>query len=300
MKVLVLGGGTSPERDVSLKSSAAVRAALEALNHDVVYVDPAEGDAAVLAAAQDADVVLPILHGPGGEDGEIQALLERTGKPYLGADVEASQRCMNKVVVKELLLENGLPTPEFSVVTRDLLDRSPLSERPFVLKPLDDGSSMDLVIVRELPYNKQRIEEVFGRHHEMLMEELVEGVEITVPILGNETLPIIEVVPPAGGEFDYENKYNGETTELCPPQHVSEEAQEQARRVALKVHHLTGVRHLSRTDMIVRPNNIPVVLEINTLPGMTNTSLYPKAAAAAGLSFEQLVDRLLKLALGQV
>lgn len=270
------------------------------LGKEVVYVDPAEGYDAVMKAAGDVDVIMPILHGPGGEDGEIQALLERTGKPYLGADVEASQRCMNKVVIKEMLLENGLPTPEFMVVTRETLDASPLVDKPFILKPLDDGSSVDLVAVRDVPYDKAQIDTVFKRHHEMLMEELVSGVEITVPILGNETLPIVEITPPPGQIFDYKNKYNGASTELCPPQHVSEEVQEEARKAALKIHRLAGGRHLSRTDMIVRPDNNLVILEINTLPGMTSTSLYPKAAAAAGLSFEELVERLLKLALGQV
>lgn len=300
MKVLLLGGGTSPEREVSLQSAAAVREALTGLGYEVVYVDPAEGYDAVMSGAKDVDVVLPILHGPGGEDGEIQALLERTGKPYLGADVEASQRCMNKVVVKELLLENGLPTPEFMVVTRETLDASPLVSRPFILKPLDDGSSVDLVAIRTVPYDKDQIDGVFARHHEMLMEELVSGVEITVPILGDQTLPIVEIMPPPGQIFDYKNKYNGASTELCPPEHISEEAQEQARKAALKIHKLAGARHLSRTDMIVRPNNSLVILEINTLPGMTSTSLYPKAAKCAGLSFPELVDRLVKLALGQV
>jgi len=207
---------------------------------------------------------------------------------------------MNKVVIKELLLENGLPTPEFMVVTRDTLDASPLVDRPFILKPLDDGSSVGLVVVRDLPYDQNKIDKVFTAHHEMLMEELVDGVEITVPILGGETLPIVEIVPPAGEEFDYENKYNGETTELCPPRNVSEPTQAEARRVALKLHQLSGVRHLSRTDMIVRPNGALVVLEINTLPGMTSHSLFPVAAKAAGLSFTELVERLVRLALGKV
>ena len=300
MKVLLLGGGTSPEREVSLQSAAAVKDALTDSGYDVVFVDPADGSDKVLEAAKDVALIMPILHGPGGEDGELQALLERTGKPYLGADVEASQLCINKVVMKEMLLKNGLPTAKFAVVTREMVNKSPLAKQPFVLKPIDDGSSVGLLLVRQLPFDPKKVDNAFAQHHEMLMEELVEGTEITVPILGEETLPIIEIVPPPGEAFDYENKYNGASQELCPPEHVAKEVQEHAQALALQIYRLAGVRHLARVDMIIRPDGSLVVLEINTLPGMTSTSLYPKAAACAGMSFPELVDRLAKLALGKV
>jgi D-alanine-D-alanine ligase len=295
MKILVLGGGTSPEREISLQSSAAVRAALESLHHTVTYLDAAEGDEAILAAAKDVELIMPILHGPGGEDGEIQALLERTGKPYLGSGVEASQRCINKVIVKELLLQNGLPTARFAVVTKESFATSPIATKPFVLKPVDDGSSVGLLVVRELPYDQAKVDELFSHHSDLLLEELVVGTEITVPILGTEVMPIVEIMPPAGESFDYENKYNGHSTELCPPQHVTKEVQEQAQALAMKIHTLVGARHLSRTDMIVRPDGSIMVLEINTLPGMTSASLYPKSAAAAGYDFEKLVARFVEL-----
>jgi D-alanine-D-alanine ligase len=296
MKILVLGGGTSPEREISLQSSAAVRAALEHLGYTVSYLDAANGDEEILAAAKDVDLIMPILHGPGGEDGEIQALLERSGKPYLGSDVEASQRCINKVVVKQALLKNGLPTARFEVVSKESFLNSPLIKRPFVLKPVDDGSSVGLLVVRELPYDQAKVDELFSHHSDLLLEELVVGTEITVPILGDEVLPIVEIVPPAGQAFDYDNKYNGSSTELCPPEHVSQAVQEKAATLAKSIHKLVGARHLSRTDMIVKDDGSIMVLEINTMPGMTAASLYPKAGAAAGLSFDQLVKRLVELA----
>ena len=295
MKILVLGGGNSNEREVSLRSAAAVRRGLKELGYEVAQIDPADGHQAVVAAAASADIVFPILHGAGGEDGEIQALLDHCGKPYLGSDVDASEQAFDKVITKELMLGAGLPTAPFSVVTAGSIDHSKLIERPFVLKPVRGGSSIDVAIERHLPDQLPTFRQLFERHHEMLLEELIEGVELTVAVLDNTALPVIEIVPPSGKEFDYDNKYNGATAELCPPRNVPEAVQMEARRMAEVVHKLVGARHLSRTDMIMRADWTLVLLEINTMPGLTDQSLFPKAAATAGLDWPALMSRFVEL-----
>jgi D-alanine-D-alanine ligase len=296
MKILVLGGGDSPEREVSQRSAAAVRDALTDLNHEVGYFDPAGRLEELAEVARAYDVVLPILHGEGGEDGRVQRELEAAKVPYLGADVPASELCFDKVRLKQLLDEHGIFTPRWEVVTAESFKKAELAQAPFVLKPVGGGSSIDTLIVRSLPYDKTEAVELLKRHPEMLLEELVEGIEITVPVLGDEALPVIEIVPPSGAEFDYENKYNGATSELCPPQHVEAVRQHQAQRIAEQVHQLAGVRDLSRTDMMVRPDGRIYVLEINTLPGLTAQSLFPKAAKVAGYSWNELVAKFVELA----
>lgn len=295
MNILVLGGGNSPEREVSQRSAAAVQAALVELGHDVSYADPAEGDAAVQVAAREVELVFPILHGVGGEDGSVQRLLDEVGVAYLGSDVAASELCFDKERLKGLLRENDILTPRGEVVDAESFGRSELAKAPFVLKPVADGSSMGMLIARELPYDAARAQELLAKHDEMLLEELIVGVEITVPVLDVTALPVIEIVPPEGGEFDYENKYNGATREICPAEHVSTEVQARAQRLAERIHALARARHLSRTDMIVADDGRVYVLEINTLPGMTAQSLFPQSAAVAGLPWVKLVERFVEL-----
>jgi D-alanine-D-alanine ligase len=296
MKILVLGGGNSPEREVSLRSAAAVREALVELGHEVVAVDPGDGMDTVKAAARECELALPILHGTGGEDGSIQRVLEEAGVPYLGAGVAASELCFDKARLKDLLVAHDILTPQSEMVDATTFERSELVKRPFVLKPNDGGSSVDMLLARKLPFDAERARELLERYGTMLLEELIEGVEITVPVLGAKALPVIEIVPPEGGEFDYENKYNGKTAEICPAESLSAEQQKQAQRLAERVHELAGVRHVSRTDIMMTGDGQMYVLEINTIPGMTAQSLLPKSAAAAGMSWVQLVARLVELA----
>jgi D-alanine-D-alanine ligase len=296
VKILVLGGGISAEKAVSERSARAVLKALLELGHEAEYLDPAGQLDVVRQRAKAYDLVMPILHGTGGEDGSIQRVLDEAGATYLGSSAEASELCFDKVRLKELLVKNDIWTPKSQVVTAETFAGCTLTKAPFVLKPAADGSSVGIIIARTLPYDAQKAAELLARYPEMLLEELIEGVEITVPVLGEIALPVVEIVPPAGGEFDYENKYNGATTELCPPRNVSAEVQEQAQRLAERIHHLANARHLSRTDMIVTPAGRLYVLEINTLPGLTDQSLFPKGAAAAGIDWTALVARLVGLA----
>lgn len=296
MRILVLGGGTSLEREVSLRSAAAVQEGLNDLGHNVIFLDPAEGDEAVIRAARNVDLVFPILHGTGGEDGTIQRVLDIAKKPYLGSNVEVSALCFDKSKLKELLDLNDIRTPRGTVVTIETFQDSQLIEAPFILKPIAEGSSVGTMIVREPPLDNKLLPTLFRKYPKMLLEELIIGHEVTVAVLGSDALPVIEIVPPAGGEFDFENKYNGATAELCPPKNIGNEMQFRISRLAEKVHALSGARHLSRTDIMIDESGLIYVLELNTMPGMTEQSLFPKAAAAAGLPWTKLVERFVALA----
>lgn len=294
-QILVLGGGTSPEREVSLRSAAAVAAAAQAAGFDVLQHDPAVG-LDILDTLPSDTVVLPVLHGAGGEDGVIQAALEQRGVRYLGTDAEHSRLCFSKILTRQRLTEHDVPMAKGAVVTKETYGQQQFRKAPHVLKVDRGGSSIGVLIVRDPDHvGAADIDAVFSLDTRAVLEELIEGIEISVPVLGITALPVIEIRPPAGGEFDYENKYNGKTEELCPPQSISTSVQEQAQRLAEKVHAVMGCRHLSRTDMIVAPSGNIVVLEINTMPGLTNQSLLPKSAAVAGTDMPHLVQRFVQL-----
>ncbi len=300
MRVVVLLGGDSAERDVSLRSGAAVSAALERVGHDVVQFDPAEGLDRLAQVTEGADCVLPILHGTGGEDGVIQKELEKIGVPYLGSESGPSALAYDKQRAHEALEQAGVTMPRYEVVNKESFHASGLISAPYVLKPVDQGSSVGLVVARtHSQQDAQRALALLETYPTMLLEELIDGQEITVPVLGDKALPVIAITPPVDGEFDYKNKYNGATQELCPvpASVVSDELQKKAQEIALHVHRVLDARHISRTDMIVQPDGRIVVLELNTLPGMTDQSLVPKSAAAAGISMDELADRFVTMAM---
>lgn len=294
-EVLILLGGNSSEREVSLRSGQAVLEAAKTAGFKAASHDPVDG-LELLDKLPKETIILPIFHGVGGEDGVIQAELESRGLKFLGADSQASKLCLDKSLTRQRLLENDIPVPEGTVITRGNYSDHPITNKPHILKVANGGSSIGVIFARgQSLIDTEKLDELFAMDETAILEELVEGVEITVPILGQKALPVIEIQPPETGEFDYENKYNGATAELCPPQNVSKEIQTKAQALAEKVHQVTGCRHLSRTDMIVRPDGSLVVLEINTLPGMTNQSLYPKSAQAAGLDFPALVTKFIEM-----
>ncbi len=295
-KIIVLTGGTSNEREVSLRSGTAVAEALTKAGHDVQQIDPADGLPSDILQA--ADVVFPVLHGAGGEDGSLQKQLDDVGVSYVGSGVASSELCFDKWQYKQFISSHGLPTPEAELVDQTGFWESGLVMKPFVLKPNDGGSSVDTYIHRdafELP--QEVIPDLFSRHEQLLLEALIAGTETTVAVLGDQALPMIEIIPPSGAEFDYDNKYNGQTQELCPPQHVDPATQQRASELALQAHKLCGCRDFSRTDIMIGPGNDLFILETNTIPGMTGQSLFPKAAAAAGIPMEKLVDQLVRAAL---
>jgi D-alanine-D-alanine ligase len=296
--ILILAGGASSEREVSLHSGASVANALKMKGHQVTIIDPAELDR---IKASEYDACFPVLHGAGGEDGTIQARLEQLGVPYVGSDVAASKLCFDKITYKRKLLRFELPTPSFAELDADRdkdLEHHPLAQKPFVVKPVTGGSSIDTFVVRDpSEADFDAITDALLSYGRMLIEVLIPGQEITVAVLDDRPLPVIEIIPPESGEFDYANKYNGQTQELCPPLNIAENIQAEAGELAVKIHELCGCAGFSRTDMMVTEKGEVMVLETNTIPGMTDQSLFPKAASAAGIAMPELCDQLVRLAL---
>ncbi|HEX5797148.1 MAG TPA: D-alanine--D-alanine ligase [Candidatus Saccharimonadales bacterium] len=295
MKILVLGGGDSPERAVSLRSAAAVAGALRQAGYEVDEFDPGDGLAGPDKIAPDT-MVFPILHGSGGEDGFIQAELEKRHLPYLGTKSKESKLCFDKGLTRKRLEEAGIPIARGALVDRETYPVHDLAKKQHVLKVSRGGSSIGTYIVRNpADIDEKSIEDVFSLGGEAVIEQLIEGSEITVPILDGSALPVIEIRPPEDQEFDYENKYNGRTQEICPPESVDSKTQAAASKLAEKVHKALGARHLSRVDLIVRNDGSMVVLELNTIPGMTEQSLFPKSAAVAGIPMSELVKRFVSM-----
>ncbi len=296
VEVLVLGGGDSPEREVSLRSAGAVAEAARQAGLAVQEADPAHHNLAFLDNLAKETIVLPILHGRGGEDGVIQTELEKRGLAFLGSDSVSSKNCFDKWSTRQILEKGHIPMPKGFLVTKGDYSSHTLAARPHVLKIRHGGSSIGTLIVRDLDtIVDAEIAKIFALEKEAILEELIEGTEVNVSILGEDVLPVIEIVPPSGGEFDYENKYNGLTAEICPPKSVNEDTQRKAQKISKQVHDIMGCRHLSRTDIMLDKDSNLFVLEINTIPGMTDQSLYPKTAAAAGLPMVKLVDRFIKM-----
>lgn len=298
MKVLVIGGGISPEREISLKSSRSVFDAIDESRYTKEYYDWDGSEDWLAENASRFDVALPILHGVGGEDGQIQAILEKYGLKYVGSGVESSKLCMDKIATQKLLNDNGVLVPKQSVVDLETYQTDQIADGKHVLKPILGGSSVDTFLLRQGRLDMPTATDVFGRHGQMILEELIEGEEITIPVLDGYDLPLIAIIPPEGKFFDYENKYNGETQEICSPDFIDSNIQAEARSLAKKCHDIAGCRHLSRVDMILTSDGQLYVLEINTIPGMTDQSLLPRSAKAAGIEWPDFVEYLIKLASG--
>lgn len=296
MKILVLGGGDSPEHDVSIRSAKAIAEGARQAGFEVSEADPKDGYGIFDNIPKDT-IVMPILHGQNGEDGVLQEEMEKRGLSFLGSGSQVMKTTFDKWKTLKKLETNGFPIADSALVTADTYMINPLAAKPHVLKVNRGGSSIGVIIVRES--GKADLEkakkEVFSLDRQAVLEELIEGPEITIPILDQSALPALEVIPPEGGEFDYENKYNGQSQELCPPPSLSDEQHEKAKKLAEKVHKIMDCRHLSRVDTIMQPDGSFVVLEINTIPGLTDQSLYPKSAKVAGMDMTELVAKFAEL-----
>lgn len=296
LNIVVMLGGPSAEREVSLRSGAAVVKALRTLGHDVYEVDPLDG---AFDLPEETEMVVLALHGTYGEDGTVQRRLEQLGMVYTGCDSEASRIAFDKVLTKKLCLEAGIPTPKF-LVANSAKTRWPRGwQPPLVVKPVRQGSSVGLQFVEEVEDWRPALTAALEFDSEVLVEEKISGRECTVGILADEALPVVEVRPKAGS-YDYRNKYTAGCTEYFCPAPFDVETTRRIQDAAVGAFRAIGGRDYARVDVMVRPNGEPVVLEINTLPGMTDTSLLPKAAAAAGLSYPQLCQRMVDLALERV
>ncbi|HSV94103.1 MAG TPA: D-alanine--D-alanine ligase [Desulfobacterales bacterium] len=304
LTIALLAGGISSEREVSLNSGSQVLAALDPAKYDVLRYDPKTDLPRLVADAARIDAALVILHGPYGEDGTVQGLLDLLGIPYQGSGVLGSAVAMNKIASKLLYRQAGLPTPEYMVVRRgepvDLDAAVAELKLPVVVKPVAGGSSVGITIVRSRADLAAAIETAFAHDPEVLLETYVDGVEITGGVIGNEALealPLIEIIPERGSRFfDYAAKYTeGGAQEICPAR-IDAETTARAQRLCIAAHRALFCRGYSRTDLMLRGREL-FILETNTIPGMTATSLLPRAARTAGMQFGALLDRLIALSL---
>jgi len=305
MRVAVLKGGRSLERGVSLRSGARVEDALERLGHEALAID-AGVDLVGRLLAERPDVAFVAMHGPGGEDGTAQELLDILGIPFTGPGVAACARCMDKVLAKHELREAAVPTPDWFAFNQtafrelgaaDALDS--LEERldfPLVVKPSRGGSALGVKFAASSSEVPEALVSAFSYDDRVLLERFLEGRELAVSVLGSEPLPVVEAIPTGGDRYDFEARYEiGRTDFVCPAE-LSEGEGEAVTRAALGAYEALGCTGFSRVDLILAADG-PQVLEVNAIPGLTDTSLLPQAAEAAGMSFEALVERILDLAL---
>ena len=307
MKVAVLKGGPSLERQVSLRSGARVEDALQRLGHEVAPIDVGADLIEQLESVR-PDVAFLALHGRGGEDGTVQELLDIVGIPYTGSGVLACTRAVDKVLTKHLLVEAGLPTPEFFAFSetafRELgaAEALPAIEErlafPIVVKPASQGSALGVKFARTAQDVPAALVAAFSYDSRVLLERHVSGRDIAVSILDGEALPVVEAVPREEDFYDFEARYEIGRTDFVCPAALSDEGTARAQELALETYRLLGCRGFARVDLMVEDgSNDALVLEVNAIPGLTETSLLPMAAEAAGISFDELIDRIVGLAL---
>ena len=304
LTIALLSGGVSSEREVSLNSGRQVYEALDKDKYNVLRYDPQSDLPRLIAEAPGIDAALIILHGAYGEDGTVQGLLDLLGIPYQGSGVLGSAVAMNKLAAKRLYQQAGLPIPDFIIARRgSRLEHEDAVQRlglPLVVKPVVGGSSVGVTIVRSPQELDCALETAYVHDPCALIETCIQGTEITGGVIGNddlEALPIIEIIPDSNHPFfTYEAKYKaGATQEICPAR-IDAELTAKAQRLAMEAHRTLFCRGYSRTDMMLRERDI-FILETNTIPGMTATSLLPQAAQKAGMDFGRLLDRLIALSL---
>jgi D-alanine-D-alanine ligase len=297
MHVILIAGGWSDEREVSLSGAKKIRSSLEELGHDVTFFDPAEDFKNLLNAAKDADFAFINLHGTPGEDGLVQAVLDKAGCPYQGAGTAASYLALNKAASKEVFENVGVPTPKWQFITPTQGRETPLElPLPVFVKPNKGGSSLGMTLVRTADEFPAALDRVFAMCQSALIEEYVPGVELTCAVLDDRPLPLIMITPKGDAAFfDYENKYAEDGAEEICPAPVDDAVTRLVQEKMLVAHQALGLTGYSRGDFMMGEDGTPYLLEINTLPGMTPTSLLPRAAAAVGMDFTALIAELIRL-----
>ena len=306
-RVAVLKGGGSLERQVSLRSGARVEDALQRLGHEVISVDVGH-DLVARLRADAPDVAFVAMHGRDGEDGTVQELLEILGIPYTASGVSACMRCADKVLSKHAMLDAGIATPDFYSFTETafkelgaaeaLGDIEERLEFPIVVKPADQGSALGIKFARSPADVASALVAAFSYSHKVLLERHVHGRELAVSILGDEPLPVVEAVPREEDFYDFSARYTiGRTSFVCPAQ-LGDELTDAAQSLALDVFRLLGCRGFARVDLMLEESTDQLhVLEVNAIPGLTETSLLPMAADAAGIGFDELIGRIVEMAL---
>ena len=298
LDITVLLGGPSEEREVSLESGDAVAGALTRLGHRVVRSDISPTDLDSLDIP--ADLIFIALHGTFGEDGQLQAILEARGIPYVGSDAAASALAMDKVQSKIRFEEVQVPTPRYLEITEQNIPQAALDwPLPAVVKPVCQGSSVDTTLAKDAASLKQALEDVVARYGRALLEDYIDGCELTVGILGDMALPVCEIHTPR--EFyDYAAKYVEDTTEYRFDIDLPAETLKEVQRLRLLAHNALGCRDFSRVDWIVSAkDHRPYALEVNTIPGFTSHSLLPKASSRVDIDFDRLCQRIVDLAMSR-
>jgi D-alanine-D-alanine ligase len=305
-KILVLMGGSSAERDVSLRSGQAVLKALLALEYEARAID--YNNAAIKEIIDyQPDLVFIALHGKYGEDGTVQGLLESLNLPYTGSGVAASAICINKVISKRIFNSEGIPSAGFKIIHPNELENADemLNQLqleiglPMVVKAATQGSSIGTYIIKNAEEVLNAISTAFNYSNEVLVEKFIEGQELTVALIGNDdpqVLPLIEITS-ANEFYDYESKYTQGMCEHIIPARIGEESQSEIMRISKQVYKLLDCSGFARIDFMLDKDARPYVLEVNTIPGMTEMSLVPDAAKAAGISFTSLVEMIVRLGL---
>nr|AIA15331.1 D-alanine--D-alanine ligase [uncultured bacterium] len=293
-RIAVLMGGPGAERAVSLATGAGVAKALRSLGAEVTEVDVRGPD---FQLPPDVDLAFIALHGTFGEDGQVQKILEERGMAYTGEDVEGSRLAFDKILSKEKFKAQNITTPEWEILKAG---QRPSLPRPFVIKPPRQGSTVGVYIVRQEQEIDDTLKKAAEFDQELLVEEFVEGRELTIGILGDQALPVLEIIP-EGGFYDFQTKYpflnpgaGGGAQHICPAP-LQDEQTRAIQDLALRAHRSLGLKVYSRVDIMLPENGAPSVLEINTIPGMTEVSLLPDAARAAGIEYPELCARIIEL-----
>lgn len=296
-RIAVLFGGPSSEREISLRSAAAVRGALRRLGlpHKALDLTPRVGET---LRREKINLAFLTTHGTFGEDGRLQGLLDLLRIPYTGSGVRASALAMHKPTAKQLFCQAGLATPRWGVVRKgsDVSPRALGLSLPLVIKPASQGSAVGVTVARTPAAYRAGLAASWRVEDEALVEEYVPGTELTVGFVGDRILPVVEIVP-SHSFYDFHSKYAPGGSRHLIPARISPSTQRVVQELAVAAFHTLGCRHMGRVDLMVGKNGRPTLLEVNTLPGMTDTSLLPDAARAVGLSFDALVVEILILAL---
>ena len=287
--LVVLKGGPGAERDVSIRSGTSVATALRGLG---ARVEEIEIRGTEVDIPEGVELVFNLIHGTFGEDGQLQSLLDSKRIRYTGEGAEGSRLAFDKILTKKALALSGVPTPDWEILTEGDL---PTISLPMVIKAPRQGSSVGVHLIHEKEGIALALADCLIHGREILVEKLVVGRELTVGILGEQVLPVVEIRP-LDGFYDYRNKYTKGATEYLVPAPLTGDENEAVQRVAMAAHRALGLRVYSRVDVLLGTDG-PTVLEINTIPGMTETSLLPKAAEAAGIGFPELCSRIAELSL---
>lgn len=291
-KIGVLCGGTSPEKEISIKSGKAIYNALKAKDYKAVLIQW-EGNLAKRILEEGIDLAFLVLHGRPGEDGTVQGLMEVLGIPYTGSGVKGSVLAMDKIITKKLFLTEGIPTPKFIYLSRDeKFHESPLFPFPWVVKPSSCGSTVGVNIIQGIEELEEAKEKAFSFDKKILIEEYIPGKEITLGILKDIPLPLIEIIP-EHTFYDYHSKYHSKKTQYILPAPIENFSMEKIRELGLKAFNLLGCSTVGRVDMRLKGEEV-FLMEVNSIPGMTETSLLPKAAKFAGIEFPELVEIILE------